>query len=546
MPLNYSNSPTTPTSRATPTSTNAPSSGTSPSLPPPPPSPLTPTRSWKQRDIHEKRELRKLRIAQLRADLACNDVLAPRLHALLTSVSQGGSPAFSAATERLRTHPAPDAPPSTAPPAERKTYDAMLLALLLQIWEDVKAQGVTGDDPRLGDALVKGLQTAVDRMAAHQDKLRTEIEAEEAEQHRKITSDDIHDGFDSHYVPPKPAPPPVKGAIPPLTKDKPAATVTEFETLNPRAASSSSSSPSNPSSTPTDPDDDSEDASPADLPQLTPSLETFSRLPLHAYEASWEHIKAHRDVIVPGASDALLVAAFDAQGRGESRYAQQCVHQSLLLSYCEKLGGDGVRVFFQKMIARDPRATAVFEKDVADTYAHLVTRVASLPPSPPSAPTEQIQLVPENPSATISFNVPTGPPPEHITLEGPGLAGVDPADVRRALQMRWDVFEAFSEEMRAALGSGRLEEVNAVLGAMKVEEAEEVVRLLDVAGILSFAEHGVRDVTGEGEEEAGEEEEEGEEEEGEEEEGEEEEEEEAGEAVSKDKGKGKASADDVD
>lgn len=93
---------------------------------------------------------------------------------------------------------------------------------------------------------------------------------------------------------------------------------------------------------------------------------------------SWKFIQAHRDVVVPGASDALLVAAFKAQakaaelareveveatqgkgkGKGKSKkekekeeeekYAKQCVCQSLLLSYCDKLGGDGVRVFFQK------------------------------------------------------------------------------------------------------------------------------------------------------------------------------------------------------
>lgn len=52
--------------------------------------------------------------------------------------------------------------------------------------------------------------------------------------------------------------------------------------------------------------------------------------------------------MVPGASDALLVAAFTAESNGQFRYAQQCVHQSLLIQYCEKLGGDGVRVFFKK------------------------------------------------------------------------------------------------------------------------------------------------------------------------------------------------------
>jgi cell division cycle protein 37 len=77
-------------------------------------------------------------------------------------------------------------------------------------------------------------------------------------------------------------------------------------------------------------------------------LTLFSQLPLGAYQNSFEFIQSHRDVIVPGASDALLVAAFRAETEGKSDYAKKCVHQSLLLQYCEKLGGDGVRVFFKK------------------------------------------------------------------------------------------------------------------------------------------------------------------------------------------------------
>ena len=81
---------------------------------------------------------------------------------------------------------------------------------------------------------------------------------------------------------------------------------------------------------------------------MTPSLTEFSKIPLREYQRSFEFIQAHRDVYVTGASDALLVEAFTAQRRGESKYAKQCVHQSLLIQYCEKLGKDGVRLFFRR------------------------------------------------------------------------------------------------------------------------------------------------------------------------------------------------------
>lgn len=149
------------------------------------------------------------------------------------------------------------------------------------------------------------------------------------------------------------------------------------------------------------------------------------------------------------------------------------------------------------MINADTRAVAVFMKDVEDTYDHIVSRVKVNKEEEEalSQGTEQIQLVPENPDAEISFNVPDGPPPENIKLEGPGTEGMEPEDVRKALQLQWDVFENFEEDMKVALKSQKLESVNKVLGAMKVDEAERIVELLQISGILSFSENGIRDET---------------------------------------------------
>ena len=289
----------------------------------------------------------------------------------------------------------------------------------------------------------------------------------------------------------------------PLTKqEKKKIKVTEIEVLNPGAAASS---------TPTADDDEEEEE--GELPELTPALVAFSKIPLKAYDKSFEYIQHHREVYVPGASDALLVAAFRAQGQDQPKYAKQCIHQSLLLQYCEKLGGDGVGVFFKKyisvltcffpltnglfsrMVGGDKRAIKVFEDDVENTYNHIVTR-SKIAKEEESQGREQIQLVPENPSQSISFNVPDGPPPEHLVLEGPGTEDMDVEEVRKALQFRWDVFQGFSPALREALKSGGLDGVNKVLGKMDVPEAEAIVNSLDLAGILNFADGGIRDETG--------------------------------------------------
>lgn len=81
---------------------------------------------------------------------------------------------------------------------------------------------------------------------------------------------------------------------------------------------------------------------------MTPSLTGFAQLPLWDFEASQAYIQKHRDVVDPSSSDALLVEAFTAQTDGKAKYAKQCVHQSLLLQYGEKLGRDGLRLFFKR------------------------------------------------------------------------------------------------------------------------------------------------------------------------------------------------------
>lgn len=158
--------------------------------------PPTGSRRWKQRAIHEQREERKLKIAQLKADIACNEVLNPRLAQIAKDVEDKGPAYFSSLVEKFKTNPSPARPPTNAP--DQKTYDEMMLSLLLQVWEDAKKKGVEKDDPKLAEALVSGLKEHEKRMGEHQAKLRKDLAHEEEEAHKKITSEDIHEGFDSH------------------------------------------------------------------------------------------------------------------------------------------------------------------------------------------------------------------------------------------------------------------------------------------------------------------------------------------------------------
>lgn len=150
---------------------------------------------WKQRDIHEKREQRKMRIHELESKLELSKVLNPRIEKIIADVQAGGKERFSSITEQLKVNPSPDKPPGNAP--NQPTYDMMIHELMLQVWNAVKESGGSADDPNLTEKLVARLRDALEKQ--HQDDVRNkkELEAEIKEQSKHITSDDLKDGFDS-------------------------------------------------------------------------------------------------------------------------------------------------------------------------------------------------------------------------------------------------------------------------------------------------------------------------------------------------------------
>ncbi|KAJ7695640.1 hsp90-like protein [Mycena rosella] len=444
---------------------------------------------WKQRDIHEKREQRKVKIDHLRAQIACNNVLYPRIQSIQASLTSSNldkprTAYFNSLVEQLEKNPSKECPPGNDPTKAEQTYDGMLLSLLHQVVSEaakvVKEAGVTDDqrEEKLGKALEEGMAEHVVRLKETIDNDSKTLEEEEKEQKKHITSEDMHDGFANKYVPPKPepAPLPIVAQLDKPSKPKTKTTTTEIEVIN---------APQEDESTDEELDDD--------IANLTPSLEAFSRLPLKAFEQSFRFIQQHRDVVVPGASDSLLGAAFKAQYGNKPKYAKQCVHQSLLLQYGDKLGVDGLGVFFKKMIAGDKRAEAVFMDDVEKTYAHLAGRVQKSQEEAKKGGRETIMLASEN-EGDITFNVPSGPPPAELIL-GEGMEGMDVEEVRKALQLRWDIFQGLPENLQAALQTEELAAVNKVLGDMEVDEAEEILQRLDFAGIIPFSESGVRDET---------------------------------------------------
>lgn len=466
---------------------------------------------WKQRDIHDKRDQRKAEKDALRAELDTNNELAPRLDQLVQNTDKEGSTYYSREVSKL-----------SAGRAERgnkdgpngPTADDMILSLLLQIQQHDNVKGKSGGD--LDRALLSELQGHKQKLAARQTQINFELEQMEKEDSKKITSDGIKEGWSSGYVTkaepePQPKPTAEKG------KKKTESTI---ETLNSPSTASASTSAKPTTADDDDEQDDEEDEIPeaddvmrqfADLPPCVPTsiplsastlpsnFDPAKSLNISAFETALRFLSKHKILLSPNnnTTDSLLLEAFNAQMASKASLARRCVEKSLMIQYCQKLGPDGVNLFFRRMVgSKDGRASVVYLNDVLATYSRIRDRSKALSEQSSAAGEEQIQLVAEDENTIIGFEIPDGPPPDVIELEGEAKEKLNPEDVKVWMQKRWDIFQSFPDELREALKSKELQKVNKVLGEMKVDQAEEVVGLLDQAGILNFSSAEVRDETG--------------------------------------------------
>lgn len=470
---------------------------------------------WKQRDIHEKRDLRKQDLANLKAEKEINEKLKPILDEVTKSTIAQGSTFYSREVSRLT---AGRAERGNKDGPEGPTSDDMILSLLLQIKEEESVRGKQGEE--LDAALIEKLKEHQGRLAERQKQVISNIDQIEEEDKRKITSDGIKEGWSSGYVN-------KEEEVASSSQSKGKTKETTIETLNSGSTSTTASTPAASSDQAqkkkSDDDDDEE------LPTLLPSVAAFAKLPsclpnfpltasglpnnfnpmrdvkTEPFDIALQHLSKHKEIIREdtNATDALLVEAFQAQMRGEGALSRRCVEKGLLVQYCNKLGKDGVNLFFQRMRGTGGKAAVVYFNDVLSTYARIAERCkaiqseqGSTDASGTGAGEEQIQLVAEDPNTIISFEVPEGPPPEKIELDAELAEKMDVEQVRAVLQQRWDMYQSFPENFRKALESKSLEQVNKILGSMKVEEAEEIVGKLDQAGILNFSSSEVRDETG--------------------------------------------------
>lgn len=184
---------------------------------------------WKQRDIHEKREQRKQKIAKLHSELALNTTLRPRIQTIADGVSSKGVDYYRSVQRRIKENPSDEKPATGA--ANQPTYDMMIGQLLGDVFREgcwimegaqvtngrVMKDGKVADEKsgepswstgEIPENKKDGLKVVLgERLDWHLKELdrrdkevKAEIETEEAENKKKITSEDMTEGWNTSSV----------------------------------------------------------------------------------------------------------------------------------------------------------------------------------------------------------------------------------------------------------------------------------------------------------------------------------------------------------
>lgn len=285
------------------------------------------------------------------------------LDELISNVHSEGTDYFERRVSELAAiKDRPDAPkPATGNP-NQPSYDNMLHALMTTVADEVKKAkpSTVSDKSERSKALEETLKTHRRQLTERTEQCKMDIEYEEAEAKKHITSEDIHEGWSAGSVNKNAASAQVVDPI-----DSSAARAKkvkgkekEIEVLNPKSTGSQADVV--PSSSGYTPDTEGQSTRPAafasddeddedeEVPTMTDSAKRFVQIQPGNWELAYRAISSDPSLLREEIDDAILVEAFECAMKGKRKDAMACVHASKILQYCRKLGKDGVALFFKR------------------------------------------------------------------------------------------------------------------------------------------------------------------------------------------------------
>ena len=426
---------------------------------------------WKQRDIHEKRAQRENEIKGLKIQKEMYTALNSRMDQLVKEISddaivtEDGRNDFISKTFNSKekcTLEADDQAP---------TYNEMMEDLFTQIESDLKKDGQS-----ISSANIKA------KLAEH--RLKTEsvlkqidpkIEEITLEKNKHITSDDIHEGWNSSFINKKP------------TESKPTTATnktTTIETLNSPVKSKPASTSKSTTSTSTTTIKPSKPISELGELELLPETIEFSKI--NNLKESCNFIISHSFIACTHQKDALLMKSFDYQLADDTELAASTIEKGILLQFASDILENAPdpnmpmamrleyikRLFGQLEIENSPSRNA-YEQECGRMIEHVKTRCKIIKAEQEKEGddgdeegddhlVEQIQLRSMDPDTKLVVNIPE--------------KGTD----------EYKIYEELPDAMKDALNTGSLDEVNKVFATMPVEEAELLLEKFNESGVIGI------------------------------------------------------------
>lgn len=430
---------------------------------------------WKQRDIHEKRQMRNQEIKTILVQLTMYKKLNERVDYLLKELLLSEIGSNDVVMKKIE---------SAFDKNERFDYDALIKEKgdnLRKGLKDLTFEPSEIQDTPPYNEMVEDLfeqikedhedasdaSKLVDYLKDHRAKI-DDILSKQAiklddllyQKSLLISSDDYHTGFDKSFLNKD------KEEAPPAKTSK--ETVTTIETLN-----EPSSTSNQPTSSPPPAKTEAEEL--AEL-EILPETEEFSKIPMNNYDESTKYLLRHPHICTEQQKDALIMTAFDHQLAGDSASAKQIIHQSLLLQYISHLCGNkptkdaqykAVSMFMGKINDPSFPVRTGFLQDVDNTFNHIKTRCEILKQEQAEGDEDgealiQLRALDEDTQLSITL-------PEPETEE-------------------YDIFtNELPKEMQEALKTESLDEVNKVFASYKIEEGERVLDIINRCGVIGVS-----------------------------------------------------------
>lgn len=416
---------------------------------------------WKQQDIHQKREERNMEIKTLEQQLTMYTHLNKRVDYIL-KLKDGSllidldklEVTLNSNFDKLEKCEG-DRIDKDIPP-----YNEMVLDLFEQFINELKKDNDSSVTPERMLLKIIEHRAKIEQVSKEANEKLAKL-YKEKELH--ISSDDIHDAWNSSFVNKQPVN--NTTAVTKTSNDKP---------VNPSDLGIKEfiSYPGE-----------------ENVLQLHPLTTEFGNIPEEDLKKSEDFLLNHCEIISAQQTDALMMSSFNHELESNTHLTHRAIFQSEILSsisqiYELKYKGDSskyihtqelqdiIKKFFFKLKENrgDNMARNFFEKEVETKHAHVQKRAIVMK----QEQNDQDEMV-------ESIQLRSMDPDSKLVISLPDFDSQDPTE-----QQRSALFNDIPKDLRDALLTGQLDAVNEVLGKMSVEEGERMLEIFNAGGFLGI------------------------------------------------------------